>query len=64
MKGDDEVYWLIIGFILVVWVIHDIIKGSVWSYRKIYRSDEPFLYWIFIIIWSTVALLVLLLGRY
>jgi len=48
--------WLIIGILLLIWVVYDLISGTVWSYRKIYRREEPGLYWLFTAIWFVLAL--------
>lgn len=47
--------WLIIGIILMVWALKDLISGSVWSYRKIYRKYEPGMYWFVLSIWFVLA---------
>lgn len=47
--------WLIVGIILFVWAIHDLIVGSVWSYRKIYREYEPTMYWTVLLVWFILA---------
>lgn len=48
--------WLIVGVLLIVWVLYDLFSGTVWSYRKIYRKYEPGLYWLFILIWTALAM--------
>ncbi|MCT4618373.1 MAG: hypothetical protein N4A62_03180 [Marinisporobacter sp.] len=48
--------WLIIGIILLIWGIYDLIVGSVWSYRKIYRKYEPIMYWLVLSGWFILAI--------
>lgn len=47
--------WLIIGIVLLIWAVYDLFSGTVWSYRKIYRSEEPEAYWITLIVWFVLA---------
>lgn len=49
-------WWLIIGLILLIWVVIDLISGTVWSYRRIKRSEEPGMYWLFTTIWFGLAI--------
>jgi len=51
------VFWLIAGIALLIWVVHDLVVGSVWSYRKIHRKNEPLMYWVVLIMWFIVAIL-------
>lgn len=44
-----------IGIVLLVWAFYDLVVGSVWSYRVIYRAYEPFMYWMVLCIWFAVA---------
>jgi|GEM_PF-1497586 len=48
--------WFFIGIGLLIWLIYDLVVGITWSYRKIHRKQEPFLYWVFIFIWAIMAL--------
>jgi len=48
--------WFTIGVVLLLWVIYDLVMGSVWSYRRINRSEEPLMYWAFICVWTGIAI--------
>lgn len=48
--------WLIIGMILLIWVVIDLVSGTVWSYRRIKRNEEPGMYWLFTTLWAVLAI--------
>lgn len=48
--------WFIIGIALLIWVLYDLFSGTVWSYRKIYRREEPVAYWFTLAIWFVLAI--------
>lgn len=48
--------WLYIGIILFVWIFYDLFTGVVWSYREIKRSEEPGQYWLWMAVWTVIAL--------
>ncbi len=48
-------FWQWIGILLSLWVLWDLFTGHVYSYRSIYRSEEPGYYWIMMLIWAAIA---------
>ena len=52
-------FWFYIGIGLLLWVLYDLITGSVWSFREIKRSEEPGQYWFWMFVWVLLALSVL-----
>ena len=56
LSDPSAVSWSIwLGFALVLWLIFDLLGGSVYLHRAIERKREPGLYWFGIIIWGLVA---------
>lgn len=47
--------WQWIGLALLGWLGWDLVSGHVYSYRSVYRSEEPLYYWAMIALWSVVA---------
>lgn len=49
-------FGFIVSTIIFLWVVYDLIVGSVWSYRKIYREYEPGMYWMVLAMWFMVSM--------
>lgn len=47
---------IIIGLSLLTWVAYDLWVGEVWLHRAFYRSQEPFAYWVLMLLWLGVAI--------
>ncbi|MEC7289225.1 MAG: hypothetical protein VXW22_03930 [Pseudomonadota bacterium] len=47
--------WQWIGAGLTLWVVWDLITGHVYSYRSVYRAEEPGYYWVMVVVWAAVA---------
>lgn len=45
-----------IGVLLLTWILWDLYSGSVWLHREYHRSEEPFSYWLLIMLWLGVAI--------
>ncbi len=50
-------FWLIIGSMLLVAIVHTLSVGCVLGHRKIYKNKEPVRFWIVTILWLTLALI-------
>lgn len=48
--------WFVISIVLIIWVLYDLVKGEVYGYYKIYRDEEPLKYWVYMLIWTAVAI--------
>lgn len=46
-------YWL--GFILVLWLLADLIRGSAYIWQSYQRKTQPFMYWLTMLVWALVA---------
>ncbi len=47
--------WQWVGIALAAWVLWDLFSGSVYLHRKVYRAQEPSLYWMAVLLWAAVA---------
>ncbi|WP_169565732.1 hypothetical protein [Neptunomonas japonica] len=45
----------ILGIALLLWVAWDLYAGSVWLHREYFRNQDPWSYWILILVWILVA---------
>lgn len=46
-------YWL--GFGLLLWLLFDLVRGVAYIWHPYRRSEEPFMYWLTMLIWALVA---------
>jgi hypothetical protein len=46
----------ILGFLLLGWVVYDLLTGKVWLHRPFNRSEEPLVYWLAITLWTLVGI--------
>ncbi|MBO6509384.1 MAG: hypothetical protein JJ866_18085 [Roseibium sp.] len=46
----------ILGFLLLAWVLYDLMTGKVWLHRAFERGNEPVQYWLTVLLWSAVAI--------
>lgn len=54
--------WFYIGIGLLLWVLYELYYGVTWTWRPIYRTEEPGKYWLVTLIWISVAVWILLSG--
>lgn len=58
-KGGT-MFVFIVSILIFLWVVYDLIVGSVWSYRKIYRKYEPGMYWTILAMWFFISVFYLI----
>ena len=46
-------YWL--GFILLLWLLFDLVRGRAYLWQGYRRDREPGMYWFTMLIWALVA---------
>lgn len=49
-------FWFIIGIIIIVWVVYDIMSGTVWIHRPVSYATEPFLFWFCITVYLALGI--------
>lgn len=47
--------WFFIGIALIIWVVYDLFMGVTWTYRAVYRKNEPWAYWLVTLFWFFIA---------
>ncbi len=48
-------FTFMLGIFLLLWVIYDLFTGNVWLHREFNRSQEPFYYWLTLLLWLAIA---------
>ena len=48
--------WMILGGLLLAWVAYDLYAGVVYLDRAYLRADEPWAYWLIMLLWLAVAI--------
>ncbi|MBQ4845335.1 hypothetical protein [Pseudoalteromonas sp. MMG005] len=46
-------YWL--GFVLILWLLFDLIRGEAYIWQAYRRESEPGMYWFTMLVWAVVA---------
>ncbi len=46
-------YWL--GFGLLLWLLYDLIRGVAYLWHPYAREEQPYMYWLTMLIWALVA---------
>lgn len=51
-----QIFWRIIGVLLIGWVIWDLYHGYTFVKSIVYRDEEPTLYWIAVSVWAVLGI--------
>ena len=45
----------LIGFLLVAWVLYDLVTGKVYLWNQYSRAEQPTAYWLTMLLWAAIA---------